>query len=94
MKGGLTLEFQDESVAIDIENDSQGFDVEATLARRQDGAPFGLMGMRERVDTLNGTLVVESQLGEGTSVRARVLMQSSLTPKGGEDKWKRYGCCS
>lgn len=53
---GLTLEFQDESVVIDIENDSQGFDVEATLARRQDGAPFGLMGMRERVDSLNGTL--------------------------------------
>lgn len=78
----LTLEFQDEFVAIDIEDDGQGFDVEATLARRQDGAPFGLMGMRERVDLLNGTLVVESRPGEGTSVRVRVPLESSLTPQG------------
>jgi signal transduction histidine kinase/HAMP domain-containing protein len=77
----LTLEFQDEFVAIDIEDDGQGFDVEATFARGQDGAPFGLMGMRERVDLLNGTLVVESRPGEGTSVRVRVPLQSSLTPK-------------
>jgi signal transduction histidine kinase len=77
----LTLEFQDEFVAIDIEDDGQGFDVEVTFARGQDGAPFGLMGMRERVDLLNGTLVVESRPGEGTSVRVRVPLQSSLTPK-------------
>jgi signal transduction histidine kinase len=77
----LTLEFQDEFVAIDIEDDGQGFNVEATFARGQDGAPFGLMGMRERVDLLSGTLVVESRPGEGTSVRVRVPLQSSLTPK-------------
>jgi signal transduction histidine kinase len=77
----LTLEFQDEFVAIDIEDDGQGFNVEATFARGQDGAPFGLMGMRERVDLLNGTLIVESRPGEGTSVRVRVPLQSSLTPK-------------
>jgi signal transduction histidine kinase len=77
----LTLESQDEFVAIDIEDDGQGFDVEATFARRQDGAPFGLMGMRERVDLLNGTLVVESSPGEGTSVRVRVPLQSPLTPQ-------------
>ncbi len=83
----LTLESQDEFVAIDIEDDGQGFDVEATFARRQDGAPFGLMGMRERVDLLNGTLVVESSPGEGTSVRVRVPLQSSLTPQ----EVTRYG---
>jgi len=78
----LTLEFQDGFVAIDIEDDGRGFDVEATLARRQDGAPFGLMGMRERADLLKGTLVVESRPGEGTCVRVRVPLQSSVTPKG------------
>jgi len=78
----LTLEFRDEFVAVDIEDDGQGFDVDATFARRQDGAPFGLMGMRERVDLLSGTLVVESRPGEGTSVRVRVPRQSSPTPKG------------
>jgi signal transduction histidine kinase/PAS domain-containing protein len=87
----LILESQDEFVAIDIEDDGQGFNVEATLAGGQDGAPFGLMGMRERMDLLNGTLVVESRSGEGTSVRARVPLQSSLTPEGirGKGEWIR-----
>ncbi len=79
----LTLEFQDGFVEIDVEDDGQGFDVEATFARGQDGSPFGLMGMRERVDLLNGALVVESHPGEGTSVRARVPLQSSIShPRG------------
>jgi signal transduction histidine kinase len=83
----LTLEFQEEFVAVDIEDDGHGFDVEATFARGQDGSPFGLMGMRERVDLLNGTLVVESRPGEGTSVRVRVPLQSSLRTNGVEAEW-------
>ena len=78
----LTLEFQHEVVAIDIEDDGQGFDVEATLARGKDGSPFGLMGMRERVDLLDGTLVVESRPGEGTSVRVRVPVDRVSQPTG------------
>jgi signal transduction histidine kinase len=78
----LTLEFQREVVAIDIEDDGQGFDVEATLARGKDGSPFGLMGMRERVDLLDGTLVVESRPGEGTSVRVRVPVDRVSQPTG------------
>jgi PAS domain S-box-containing protein len=83
----LTLEFQDEFVAVDIEDDGQGFDVEATFARGQDGSPFGLMGMRERVDLLNGRLVVESRPGDGTSVRVRVPLLSSLSTNGEEAQW-------
>jgi signal transduction histidine kinase/PAS domain-containing protein len=86
----LTLEVQDGLVAIDIEDDGQGFDVEATFARGEGGSPFGLMGMRERVDLLGGTLVVESRPGEGTSVGVRVPLQSVSHPKGvrrnGQDK--------
>lgn len=83
----LTLEIQDGVVAVDIEDDGQGFDVEATLARGKDGSPFGLMGMRERVDLLGGTLVVESRPGEGTSVRVRVPLEPVHT-QGGEWLWK------
>jgi signal transduction histidine kinase len=78
----LTLEFQDGLVAIDVEDDGQGFDVEGTLARSKDGSPFGLMGMRERVDLLGGTLLVESRPGEGTSVRVRVPLESVSHPMG------------
>ncbi len=78
----LTLEFEDDVVAVDVEDDGQGFDVEATLARGKDGSPFGLMGMRERVDLLGGSLVVESRPGEGTSVRVRVPVNLSSRPTG------------
>ena len=91
----ITLEFQGEFAAVDIEDDGQGFDVEATFARSKDGSPFGLMGMRERVDLLGGTLVVESRPGEGTSVRVRVPLQSVSHPKGvrrnGQDKGAARG---
>jgi signal transduction histidine kinase len=83
----LTLEFQDEFVTIDIEDDGRGFDVEATFARGQDGSPFGLMGMRERVDLLDGTLAVESRPGEGTSVRVRVPLRPSPTTSGVPREW-------
>lgn len=91
----ITLEFQEDFAAVDIEDDGQGFDVEATFARGKDGSPFGLMGMRERVDLLGGTLVVESRPGEGTSVRVRVPLQSVSRPKGvrrnGQDKGAARG---
>jgi signal transduction histidine kinase len=86
----LALEILDDFVAVEIEDDGQGFDVEATFARRKEGSAFGLMGMRERVDLLGGTLVVESRPGEGTRVGVRVPLQTVSHPKGvrknGQDK--------
>ena len=71
----LTMEFGDDYVALDVEDDGCGFDVERTLARGKNGgddSPFGLMGMRERVELLGGSLLVESRPGQGTSVTVRV----------------------
>ncbi|WP_422932093.1 chemotaxis protein CheB [Singulisphaera sp. PoT] len=56
-----------------IEDDGRGFDadrVDSTERRRG----LGLLGMRERVNLLGGTLVVESGDGGGTIVRARIPM--------------------
>ncbi len=78
----LTVEFQDEFVTIDIEDDGQGFDVEATFAGGHNGSHYGLMGMRERVDLLNGALLVESRQGEGTSVRVKVPQQGAAVTRG------------
>ena len=72
---GVLVEFGDRYVGVDVEDDGRGFDVEAALTRDSDGkheAPFGLIGMRERVEMLGGTLTVESRPGQGTTVRVRV----------------------
>lgn len=53
---------RERSVSLVIEDDGQGFDV---------GAPaegMGLVGMRERVNLLDGELGLESTVGEGTTI--------------------------
>lgn len=55
-----------EAVEIRVEDDGRGFEL------RSDTAGFGLVGMRERVAGVNGTLRIESRPGAGTRVRARL----------------------
>jgi signal transduction histidine kinase len=53
---------RERSVSLVIEDDGQGFDI---------GAPaegMGLVGMRERVNLLDGELGLESTMGEGTTI--------------------------
>jgi signal transduction histidine kinase len=62
----LHLARQGARVTVLIEDDGQGFDVEA-MARQQASEPgLGLLGIRERVTTLGGRLEVQSQPGRGT----------------------------
>jgi signal transduction histidine kinase len=53
-----------ETVHLEVRDDGGGFDP----AAETDG--FGLLGMRERVELLDGTLRVDSAPGDGTAVRA------------------------
>ncbi|QVL34115.1 PAS domain S-box protein [Telmatocola sphagniphila] len=50
-----------------VEDDGRGFDAEAVDVNR-----LGILGMRERVALVGGTLVVESGLNQGTTVIARI----------------------
>lgn len=50
-----------------VQDDGQGFDVDAALARRGDRG-LGLIGMRERVDALGGALSIVSGRGQGTTL--------------------------
>ena len=50
-------------VSVVIEDDGAGFDPSAT---RGDG--LGLLGMRERVDLLDGSLTIDSEPGSGTTL--------------------------
>ena len=52
-----------ESVVAMIEDDGDGFDPARISADR-----FGLLGMRERVQLLDGSLVVEAAPGSGTTL--------------------------
>jgi len=55
-------------LTMEIEDDGDGFDVAALSAPDERGRGFGLMGIRERVELLGGTVRIESSPGEGTLV--------------------------
>jgi signal transduction histidine kinase len=69
----LTLSYLEAEVALDVVDDGEGFDPvrEAAAPPRTDGG-FGLVGMRERIESVAGTLQIESEPGSGTGVSARV----------------------
>ena len=55
-----------------VQDDGRGFDVQRTSQEALRLRRFGLMGMKERVDLVGGSLQVESQPGRGTQLVARI----------------------
>ncbi len=56
-----------EEMRVVVLDDGKGFDVAEAMAR-QGRDHFGLLGMRERIELLGGTLELSSRPGEGTKV--------------------------
>lgn len=65
----IELARSDGSLELLVCDDGVGFDVPETLERAAGGSNLGLLGMKERVQILCGTLVVDSQPGRGTRIR-------------------------
>ncbi len=59
----VKVEMKSSAVTIVVKDDGKGFD---TTQKKEKS--FGLVGMRERVDMLDGELNIDSSLGEGTIV--------------------------
>ncbi|TQL96499.1 signal transduction histidine kinase [Actinoallomurus bryophytorum] len=85
-KVGLTLSYMENEVALDVRDDGRGFEPDRfgdggdppemgdDGPRRTDahvpGGGFGLVAMRQRIESLSGTLQVESEPGAGTAISA------------------------
>lgn len=55
-----------------VEDDGAGFDTEQVAAADGSRPSWGLLGMRERVEALDGSFDIESRPGQGTTVLLRV----------------------
>lgn len=68
----VTVTSQNGQIQLVIEDDGKGFEPNSVAVTEH----VGLAGMRERIELAGGTLTIESSLGQGTTVSAR-LMQST-----------------
>jgi PAS domain S-box-containing protein len=70
----LRLEREDHAIRCAIRDDGIGFDVPGVLARRGEHG-LGLMGIRERVVSLAGTVQIESAPGCGTTLLVTIPLE-------------------
>jgi signal transduction histidine kinase len=66
----VRLGYGKDEITVIVEDDGVGFDLEPTMASAAEGGHFGLAGMRERAESIGGTLTVLSQPGQGVVVTA------------------------
>lgn len=71
----IFVEYTDHVISINIEDDGVGFNP----SRSQPKKTFGILGMKERVRSLNGTFELESIIGKGTKVYFSLPTENSLS---------------
>ncbi len=62
----VRLEFRKNLVRVCIEDDGKGFDVAEAIKSKNRPRGLGLLGMKERVELVQGTLEISSRPGSGT----------------------------
>lgn len=68
----VSISFGESSIDVEIEDDGCGFDVGTLKAPSRHTGGFGLLGMKERVFLLGGTIEIESDLDGGTRIKITV----------------------
>lgn len=67
----IQLEGNNKALTIRIKDDGKGFDVSnLNSVPLYNDRGYGVIGMRERVELLDGTFSIDSEIGKGTTVRA------------------------
>lgn len=74
----VVLERTGANIRLIVEDQGRGFDVGELSASSDARRQLGVLGMRERLDAVGGTLEIESVIGTGTTVFARVPVSHDL----------------
>ncbi|MFQ5803649.1 MAG: ATP-binding protein [Candidatus Methylomirabilales bacterium] len=77
----VRFELEGEHVLVTVTDDGKGFDPTQLPRSRNKG--YGLETMRERAESVGGSLKVQSQLGRGTSVSVRLPLSGKGDHNGG-----------
>ena len=68
----MVLVYQPDEFSLSISDDGQGFDVSKITDVEESGRGRGLFSMRERIGFLGGTSGIESKIGAGATVWAKI----------------------
>ncbi len=74
----VCITVQPTAVSLRVHDNGQGFSVPQHLGHLVADQHFGLVGLRERLELVQGTLKVHSQVGHGTSITACVPLRKPL----------------
>ncbi len=72
----ISLSFEDAVLRVEVEDDGKGFDVAAVERNADSTRGLGLLGMRERIALLDGSLNIDSAPGGGTTISVEVPIQA------------------
>jgi signal transduction histidine kinase len=67
----LSIEKQPDYICMKIKDDGKSFDMKRVMLARGNKR-LGLLGMRERLEMVGGSVAVESAPGKGTTIIAQI----------------------
>jgi signal transduction histidine kinase len=68
----VALNVDGQKLTLLVNDDGKGFDMYNTLSASARSQGMGLLGMRERVELLGGSLEIETKIGQGTRLCASI----------------------
>lgn len=77
----LSLNYQTNGVAMSIKDNGKGFSLPLYLTDLADSGHYGLMGIQERVNQLDGTLKINSENGKGTHLALYIPSEPAPQPE-------------
>ena len=73
----VIVSFTDELLQLNVKDNGRGFDLQAV--ETDNAGHLGLLGMRERAESLGGQLHIDTCPGGGTSVVLKVPLTTAVT---------------
>jgi len=73
----VTLSFQPDDIRLKIKDNGKGFDVARVLEGAKSVERLGLSGMKDRAETLGGSLIIDTAPGAGTCVALTLPLQDA-----------------
>lgn len=74
----IEMTIQQKMIKIMIQDNGIGFQVDALEQKMSIGTHFGILGMRERVELLEGRFEITSEINEGTQITMVIPMNTNL----------------